>query len=53
MTATGKVVTPVKTGVQCFYNVLNPLDSGFHRNNDSWVFSTFYESVTDEDSPFS
>jgi predicted RNA binding protein YcfA (HicA-like mRNA interferase family) len=33
-----KVVTPVKTGVQCFCNPLKSLDSGFHRNDDSWAF---------------
>ena len=38
-----KVVTPVKTGVQCFCNPLKSLDSGFHRNDDSWAFLTFYE----------
>jgi hypothetical protein len=35
----------VETGVQFFYNVLKSLDSGFHRNDDSWAFSTFYEGV--------
>jgi len=40
-----KVVTPVKTGVQCFCNTLKSLDSGFHRNDDSWAFSTFDEVV--------
>ena len=38
-----KVVTPVKTGVQCFCNPLKSLDSGFHRNDDSWAFLTFDE----------
>jgi len=33
----------VKTGVQCFCNALKSLDSGFHRNDDSWAFSTFYD----------
>jgi len=42
-----KVVTPVKTGVQCFRNTLKSLDSDFHRNDDSWAFSTFYEVVKD------
>ena len=41
-----KVVTPVKTGVQCFCNMLKYLDSGFHRNDDFWAFSTFDESIT-------
>ena len=40
-----KVVTPVKTGDQCFCNALKSLDSGFHRNDDSWAFSTFDESI--------
>ena len=40
-----KVVTPVKTGVQCFCNPLKSLDSGFHRNDDSWAFLTFDEFV--------
>jgi hypothetical protein len=40
-----KVVTPVKTGVQCFCNHLKSLDSGFHRNDDSWAFLTFNEFV--------
>jgi len=35
----------VKTGVQCFCNALKSLASGFHRNDDSWAFSTFYEVV--------
>jgi len=35
----------VKTGVQCFRNTLKSLDSGFHRNDDSWAFSTFYEAI--------
>ena len=46
MTASSKVVTPVKTGVQCFCKMLNSLDSGFHRNDDFWVFSTFDESIS-------
>jgi len=44
-----KVVTPVKTGVQCFCNTLKSLDSGFHRNDDSWAFSTFDEVVKAEE----
>ena len=40
-----KVVTPVKTGVQFFCNPLKSLDSGFHRNDDSWAFLTFDEFV--------
>jgi len=35
----------VKTGVQCFCNPLKSLDSGFHRNDDSWAFLTFDEFV--------
>ena len=38
-----KVVSPVKTGVQSFYNCFKPLDSGFRRNNELEPFSTFYE----------
>jgi len=33
---TTMVVTPVKTGVQCFRNALKSLDSGFRRN-DVWT----------------
>jgi len=48
-----KVVTPVKTGVQCFCNPLKSLvsgacpglRSGIHRNDDSWAFLTFDEFV--------
>jgi hypothetical protein len=28
-----------------FGKTLKSLDSGFHRNDDSWAFSTFYEAV--------
>jgi transposase-like protein len=35
----------VKTGVQCFCNALKSLDSGFHRNDDSWAFLTFDELI--------
>ena len=45
MVLSSKVVTPVKTGVQCFCNSLKSLDSGFHRNDDSWAFLTFDEFV--------
>ncbi|MFZ4441392.1 MAG: hypothetical protein ACOYOS_23515 [Syntrophales bacterium] len=45
MTASSKVVTPVKTGVQCFCKMLKFLDSGFHRNDDFRVFLTFDESI--------
>jgi hypothetical protein len=45
MVLSSKVVTPVKTGVQCFCNPLKSLDSGFHRNDDSWAFLTFDEFV--------
>jgi hypothetical protein len=40
-----KVVSPVKTGVQCFYNYLKLLDSGFRRNDDISLFSTFYDFI--------
>jgi hypothetical protein len=39
------VVTPVKTGVQYFCNALKFLDSGVHRNDDCWAFSTFDETI--------
>ena len=45
LTASSKVVTPVKTGVQCFCNMLKFLDSGVHRNDGCWAFSTFDESI--------
>ena len=45
LTTSSKVVTPVKTGVQGFRNMLKYLDSGFHRNDDFWAFSTFDESI--------
>ena len=45
LTASSKVVTPVKTGVQCFCKMLKFLDSGFHRNDDFRVFLTFDESI--------
>ena len=48
MMLSSKVVTPVKTGVQCFCNPLKFLDSGFHRNDDSWAFLTFDEFVIDK-----
>jgi hypothetical protein len=28
-----------------FCNMLKSLDSGFHRNDDSWAFLTFDESI--------
>jgi len=34
MMASQKVVSPVKTGVQRFYNYLKLLDSGFRRNDN-------------------
>jgi hypothetical protein len=40
-----KVVIPSKDGIQCFCNTLKSLDSGFHRNDDSWAFLTFDEFV--------
>jgi len=45
MTTSSKVVTPVKTGVQHFCNMLKFLDSGFHRNDVFWAFSTFDEII--------
>jgi hypothetical protein len=48
MTLSSKVVTPVKTGVQCFCKVLKFPDSGFHQNDDSWAFSTFYDGVNNQ-----
>jgi hypothetical protein len=45
LTLSSKVVTPVKTGVPCFCKASKSLDSGFHRNDDSWAFSTFYRVV--------
>jgi len=38
----------VKTGVQCFFNQLKLLDSGFRRNNDLSAFLTFYELIIGE-----
>jgi len=35
----------VKTGVQCFYNYLKLLDSGFRRNDDHEAFPTFYDFI--------
>jgi hypothetical protein len=46
-----QVVTPVKTSVQCFCNTLKYLDSGFYRNDDSWAFSTFDESIKNKCEP--
>ena len=40
-----KVVSPVKTGVQCFNNYGELLDSGFRRNDDLQLFVTFYDSI--------
>ena len=45
MTDSSEVVTPVKTGVQCFCIMLKSLDSGFHRNDDFLAFSAFDEVV--------
>jgi hypothetical protein len=39
------VVSPVKTGVQCFYNFPKILDSGFRRNDDPQAFSTSYDFI--------
>ena len=35
----------MKTGVQKLCNELKKLDSGFHRNDKKWCFSTFYEFI--------
>jgi len=40
-----KVVTPVKTGVQVFYNQLNLLDSDFRRNDENGLWATFCETI--------
>jgi len=40
-----KVVTPVKTGVQGLCKALKRLDSGFRRNDEKRVLSTFYELI--------
>jgi len=41
-----KVVTPVKTGVQPFRNLLKTLDSGFRRNDEMSLFFLFCECIT-------
>src|SRR5208283_4436858 len=41
-----KVVTPVKTGVQGFYNLLKFLDSDFRRNDENGLSATFCETIT-------
>ena len=38
----GKIVTPVKTGVQRLDNPLEKLDSGFRRNDEFYWISNFY-----------
>jgi hypothetical protein len=35
----------VKTGVQCLFNYLKYLDTGFRRYDDFEAFATFYEFV--------
>jgi hypothetical protein len=45
MTASQKVVIPVKTGVQVFPKRLEILDSGFRRNDGKGAFSTFCEPI--------
>jgi len=45
LTLSSKVATPVKTGCPVFCNMLKFLDSGFNRNDDSWAFLTFDESI--------
>ncbi len=44
-TPSPKVVIPVETGIQCFRNSWECLDSGFRRNDDSRAFSPFEESI--------
>ena len=39
------VVTPVKTGVQEFYNYFNLLDSDFRWNDENGLSATFCETV--------
>ena len=48
LAVSSKVVTPVKSGVQCFCNMLKFLDSGVHRNDDFGSFPTFDESVRND-----
>jgi len=45
LTASKKAVTPLKNGVQWFYNWLKILDSSFHRNDGKRTSSTFYELI--------
>jgi hypothetical protein len=45
LTDSQKVVTPVKTGVQWFYNYLNLLDSDFRRNDGNGLSAPFCEVV--------
>ena len=45
LTTSSKVVIPVKTGIQCFYNMLKFLDTGVHRYDDVGEFSIFDEST--------
>jgi len=40
-----RVVSPVKTGVQCSYDYLTLLDSGFRRNDDPYVFLSFHDFI--------
>ena len=41
-----KVVTPMKTGVQEFYNKVTRLDSGFRRNDFKKDFLNFCEVIS-------
>ena len=41
-----KVVTPVKTGVQGYSNLLKFLDSGFRRNDVIGFSATFCEFIS-------
>ena len=45
LTDSQKVVTPVKTGVQEFYNYLILLDSDFRRNDENALSATFCQVI--------
>ena len=45
LTDSQKVVTPVKTGVQWFYNYLILLDSDFRRNDENGLSTPFCRVV--------
>jgi len=42
----------VKTGVQIVCNCLKGLDSGFRRNDGKRYFSTFYDAIKFDRTPF-